>query len=309
MSSVLVLVANYEYINKAFNTILQARTVGKWDKSIVLLVPNEIVEINPSNIAFTEYLYSGRKKMQNAILLSDPSSFTPIESLESMLEKNEEYLKIQINIKNTAEYLGVILKGLPTVDFSRVESLWSKYPTHPNLFYILSRNYQYMKFFIMDPMFKQWDKVIYLDAGVSIQGPLERIVKVCDRDDVLYAHSDTFPTYDTKLDVQFDFTLDNQISESLKNEFNVNRNYFQSTVMVFSTKIITEQTIPQLFTLMNKYPISTRNDQGIFNLHFLCERNLWKQLPIIDEEGFLYDFHEREGRKRSDYVVLKYPRT
>ena len=89
MSSVLVLVANYEYINKAFNTILQARTVGKWDKSIVLLVPNEIVEINPSNIAFTEYLYSGRKKMQNAILLSDPSSFTPIESLESMLEKNE----------------------------------------------------------------------------------------------------------------------------------------------------------------------------------------------------------------------------
>ena len=51
-----------------------------------------------------------------------------------------------------------------------------------------------------------------------------------------------------------------------------------------------------------------RMDQGILNLYFTCERKLWKQIPINDSIGFLYDFRERDGYRGRDYAMLKYPR-
>ena len=46
-------------------------------------------------------------------------------------------------------------------------------------------------------------------------------------------------------------------------------------------------------------------DQGILNLHFNCERNLWKQMPIKDESGFLYDYLCRKNYSNKDYLMLK----
>ena len=41
------------------------------------------------------------------------------------------------------------------------------------------------------------------------------------------------------------------------------------------------------------------------NLHFNCDRKLWKQIPVKDSKGFLYDFCKRPGYKDSDYCMIK----
>jgi len=79
--------------------------------------------------------------------------------------------------------------------------------------------------------------------------------------------------------------------------------------MLFNTNIIEENTFSDLIYYMNKYPISKANDQGILNLYFIVIKNIWKALPIKDDEGFFYDFWERDNNKYNQYIALKYPQT
>ena len=60
----------------------------------------------------------------------------------------------------------------------------------------------------------------------------------------------------------------------------MNNDYFQGTMFIYDTNILNNDTVDRLFILNEKYPIARRMDQGILNLYFLCERNLWKQIPI-----------------------------
>ena len=59
-----------------------------------------------------------------------------------------------------------------------------------------------MKFYIMDVWFKQWDYVFYLDAGMHIFNPISRIQNVVISQKHVYAHSDSYPTFEWKLRVQ-----------------------------------------------------------------------------------------------------------
>jgi hypothetical protein len=45
------------------------------------------------------------------------------------------------------------------------------------------------------------------------------------------------------------------------------------------------------------------------NLYFLCIRNIWEQIKIKDDETFYYDFSERNGSNKNNYILLKYPKT
>ena len=78
---------------------------------------------------------------------------------------------------------------------------------------------------------------------------------------------------------------------------------------IYDTSILEDNTVDRLFELNEKYPIAKRMDQGILNLYFNCEKKLWKQIPIKDKEGFLYDYHERNDYKKNDYLILKISKT
>ena len=255
----LVLVSNFPYIHKAFQTAHQARTVGQWKDPIILLVSRDIYE-------------------------------------------NQ-------NLQQQAELLDIELRLLPEISFENLLNIWNKNPEATEYPYVQSRYFQYMKFYCMDTYFKKWKHIFYIDSGVQIFGPLERVKQSCVPTKCLYAHSDAYPTFEWKLKRQYDLSLDNSITKNLLETYNLDCNYFQSTILIFDTDIITDTTVSELFDLMNKYPISMRNDQGIFNLYFICEKNLWKQIPICDTIGFLYDFHERTNLSRNHYLMLKYPHT
>jgi hypothetical protein len=126
----------------------------------------------------------------------------------------------------------------------------------------------------------------------------------------LYAHSDAYPFYNKRsLDCQFHLDLvDKGTKETMESKYNLDIDYFQSTLLIYNTKILEENTVNRLFELAEQYPFSVRMDQGIMNLYWTCEKRLWRQIPLQDEKGFLYNFLEINGCKTKDYLILKYPR-
>jgi hypothetical protein len=157
-----------------------------------------------------------------------------------------------------------------------------------------SKLFQYAKFHIFNTFMKKWDKVLYIDAGMTISGDVNRFFDIpCEN--TLFAHSDAYPTYERKLSNQF------KLYDKMK-DYNLDSNYFQSGLLYYNTNIIDETTLSELSELANKH-FDANNDQAIMNLLFSCKRNIWKQLPIVDNEGYLYDSVQRIP---VNYVIYKW---
>jgi hypothetical protein len=118
-------------------------------------------------------------------------------------------------------------------------------------------------------------------------------------ENTLLAHSDAYPTYEWKLHVQFDKT--NDYFTKLDTTYNLNIDYCQTTIMLYDTKIIKENTYDDLLNLLLEYPISITNDQGIIALYF-TNKNLFKQIKTHNENTQFYDYLPRNNKP---YIMLK----
>ena len=154
--------------------------------------------------------------------------------------------------------------------------------------------FQYHKYHLFTPFFKQWRYIFYIDCGAKIYNNVWPILRTATPDTLL-AHSDAFPTYQWKLSCQF---IDTDL------DFDLDKDYFQSTIMLFDTSIIEDDTFQQLYELTEKYPVSTTNDQGILNLYYNCIKKKWKQIPMGNETTYYYDFNIRNSDK--PYIMTKY---
>ena len=87
-------------------------------------------------------------------------------------------------------------------------------------------------------------------------------------DKKIFARADGFPNYEWKLSSQFD--VSQEIYTKLSDIYNLERtDYFQTGLMYFDTNIVEESTFDEIISLVEKYPISITNEQGILNLYFL----------------------------------------
>ena len=191
----------------------------------------------------------------------------------------------------------IMVKYFPDVTFSKeVSAKIDKTNTQCGKFgYKL---FQYHKYHLFTPFFKQWRYVFYIDCGAKIYNNIAPILQTA-APDTLLAHSDAYPTYQWKLNCQFLEKLDCK-----KTLFDLNIDYFQSTIMLFDTNIIEDDTFQQLYELTEKYPISGTNDQGIMNLYFICIKKKWKQIEMGNETTYFYDFNIRNTDK--PYIMTKY---
>jgi hypothetical protein len=162
-----------------------------------------------------------------------------------------------------------------------------------------NKMFQFHKYHIFTPFFKQWKYVFYIDCGAKIFKPIQPILD-CACENTLLAHSDAFPTYVRKLSGQFLEEKNKELCET----WDLERDYFQSTIMLFDTSVIEENTFKTLCDLTERYPISRTNDQGILNLYFICIKDKWKQLTLGNENTHFYDFNIRNTDK--PYIMTKY---
>lgn len=161
----------------------------------------------------------------------------------------------------------------------------------------ISKTFQWHKFYIFHSYFKQYKKILYLDVGIKIYSDIHPLFKI-DCTNKLLAHSDAYPYQNGwKLKIQFEMEANKDCAVQLENNYNLDIDYFQSTIMLFDTNIISDNTFDELIKLMNKYPISKTNEQAIMNLYFNCDKKFWKQIPL----GY-YDYMRRENY---NYILTK----
>jgi hypothetical protein len=194
----------------------------------------------------------------------------------------------------------IIVKHFPDIKFpDQFEKINNKVNTDGRN---LTKKFQWHKMHLFNTYFKQWDYIFYLDCGMNIFSDITPILNEC-KENTLLAHSDAYPTYEWKLRDQF--CKNNQLCYTkLSNTYNLNIDYFQSTIMLYDTKIIEDNTFIDLINLAIQYPISKTNEQGIMALYFTNIKPLFKQIKIHNEYTHFYDFLSRN--KNNKYIMLKY---
>lgn len=165
---------------------------------------------------------------------------------------------------------------------------------------------QYHKCYLFNIFFKQWDKILYLDSKTKVLKDINSFFDI-NCDNKLIANSDTYPTNKWKLDVQFEKDLNKDLYKKLEEEFNLNCDYFQTGVMLFDTNIINNNTFNDLINMINKYPISRTNEQGIMNLYFNCDKKIYVPIHIFNKENIIYyDFFFRKPHHKNKYILVSY---
>jgi hypothetical protein len=163
------------------------------------------------------------------------------------------------------------------------------------------KKFQLNKLHLFNTFFKQWDYIFYLDCGITIFSDITPILNEIT-ENTLLAHSDAYPKYEWKLYNQFDKTNIEYFTK-LNNTYNLDIDYFQTTIMLYDTKIIQNDTYDNLLNLLIEYPISITNDQGIIALYFTNIKPLFKQIKTNNEQIFYYDYLSRNLNNK--YIMLK----
>tara|TARA_Y100000389_G_C17468150_1_gene527662 strand:- start:3317 stop:4132 length:816 start_codon:yes stop_codon:yes gene_type:complete len=170
--------------------------------------------------------------------------------------------------------------------------------------------FQYHKFYLFHIYFKQWDYILYLDCGLSIFDNINPILNekkqntiLANRDGVdneTCNNNPVTPGKGLKIGDQFVKTTD--IYNNLKSKFVMNLPYFQTTLLLYDTKIIDNNTFNDINNLLLLYPISVTNDQGIIALYFTQVKPCWEQLRRKNDITYFYDYVRCVDEK---YIMVK----
>jgi len=206
----------------------------------------------------------------------------------------DELLESDIITKNN-----IIIKYFPNIQFSpEFVDIQRKINRPPHWF---NKQFQFHKLHLFDTFFKQWNYILYLDCGITIFSDISPIINE-KTENTLLAHSDAYPSFEWKLRNQFDET-NAEYYTKLNNTYNLNIDYFQTTMMLYDTRIINDYTYGNLLKLLEEYPISITNDQGIIALYFTNLESVFKQIKTYNEHTYFYDYLSRNGNNK--YIMLK----
>ena len=193
----------------------------------------------------------------------------------------------------------IIIKYFPDIQFNNFFlHIQEKMDRPPHWF---KKIFQFHKLHLFNIFFKNWDYIFYLDCGITIFSDISPIINEIS-ENTLLAHSDAYPTYEWKLHNQF-YKKHTGLFTKLNNTYNLNIDYFQTTIMLYDTKIIEENTYIELLNLLLEYPISITNDQGIIALYFTNIKPFFKQIKTHNEYTYFYDYLRRNQTNK--YIMLK----
>lgn len=169
---------------------------------------------------------------------------------------------------------------------------------------------QWEKLHVFDDWFKQWERILYFDAGLRI---LDRIDNFLDVDWVgrFVAPDDDPWGWTKRFAEQLEVTNWPDTLGALERECPgiLDGRYFLNCLWIYDTRIgISKQA---LIDTIGRYPLWRTNEMGVMNvvIHFTMKK--WYALPLYaTNKKILFDWCEyNRGGKWNDYCALKYPVT
>jgi len=176
---------------------------------------------------------------------------------------------------------------------------------------------QWDKFYVFHHWFQQWERVIYLDAGLRVFDKIQYLADIpCEG--VIMAPDDA-PSYDTQKRFGGIIETDRNpaVVARLFEEYGesiLQERYFLNCIWMYDTTLLSMVSLPILVDQMNKYPICRCNEMTIMNLVFTFKYKVWKPFPEwIDQPRkrlFGWTEHDRDYDRMGswrDFCFLKYP--
>ena len=158
-----------------------------------------------------------------------------------------------------------------------------------------TKNFQWHKFHLFDEKLKKWGQIFYVDINMNIHFDIEPILKL-NPENKLFARADSYPKYD--IDLSSQFFNESIYYEKLVNNYDLSRkDYFQTGIMFYDTKIIKSDTKDNLIKLVEEFPLSSTNEQGIMNLHFGLDEKNYQELDINVGEYITYFYWMKKDEK------------
>lgn len=154
------------------------------------------------------------------------------------------------------------------------------------------------KLYLVHPMMKKWDKLVYMDSDIMILRDINRLTRY-----------KTFAAgvENGKLDIRGQLLHEEDLTEKgkqliseLKTNYNLKRVALNVGVMVFDTRHNSRELFEKGKNLLFKYePVLRFPEQALFNLLFY--RN-WKRLPHVYNDYTFYFF--KEDIEKSPHLQL-----
>jgi hypothetical protein len=173
---------------------------------------------------------------------------------------------------------------------------------------------QWEKLHIFDDYFKQWSRVVYLDAGLRVLDDVKYILELDYKNKIL-APKDGKLYEDQQFKCQISY-YNTELIDSLKAEFGdhiLQSNYMLNCIWIYDTNILKLCDKAQLIEAMNKYAFCKTNEMGVMNLLFHFKYNFWEMMPIKSSNGkILFDWCELNKKYYTtwrEYCFIKYPLT
>jgi hypothetical protein len=221
--------------------------------------------------------------------------------------------------KNFLNYYDVFQRRVEHINLDNILEQYKKFPlkTIEDNRHLLKLA-QWNKFYVFDKWFKNWEKVIFFDAGLRIFDKISILDNIPCNGKIL-APDDAAP-YDNnkRFNTMLELTANPDVTTALFEEYPkdiLKERYFLNCIWVYDTSIINICNTKDLISAMNKYPICRCNEMTIMNLLFTFKHKLWKPFPDFIENGkhlfgwVEYDRDYGSNKTWRDFCFIKYPAT
>ncbi len=153
----------------------------------------------------------------------------------------------------------------------------------PNRF--KTKRFQWHKLHLFNSKLKKWKYILYMDINFTIHHDITPLLELKPK--YLLAKCDGYPDYERTLNTQFD---NSQVEfKELSELYNLDSNkYFQTGLLYYNTEIINIDTFNEIKNLAERYPISLTNEQGILNLYFHSQNDIFEELPEYLDNKIIY---------------------
>jgi hypothetical protein len=216
--------------------------------------------------------------------------------------------------KNFIDYYGITEVKFPQID----KSIMLK-KIGPNGFSIgdkreINKVNQWEKLHIFDEYFTQWERVVYLDAGLRVLDDIKHLLKLDYKNKIL-APIDGIINKPLLFKTQINYDSAELVSELL-NEYGddiLEKKHMLNCVWIYDTNILDICNKSQLIQIMNKYPLCKCNEMTAMNLLLNFKYKLWEPFPEKASNGkTIFNWTELSGQQNKtwrDYCFVKYPVT
>jgi hypothetical protein len=175
---------------------------------------------------------------------------------------------------------------------------------------------QWEKLHVFDDYFLQWERVVFLDAGLRVLDDVKYLLELNYNNSIL-APNDAAPNFRSDQIFKNQLSFDNEDKiQLIKNDFGehiFDSHHMLNCMWIYDTKILKICNKTQLIDAMNKYTLCKTNEMGVMNLIFHFKYKLWKAFPLKASNGkYLFEWCELNHNFHTtwrDYCFIKYPVT